>query len=151
MKMIENSRTAIPRLEEARQAELAARSFASVPRGGSPTLRVATTAETPPVEIPAAAFRMFLEILNQMAKGNAVTLVPTHHELTTQQAADLLHVSRPYLVKLLEAGEIPHHKVGTRRRLKFQDLMAYMEKVRGESKEALDALAAQAQELGMGY
>lgn len=151
MKLTENSRTTFPRLEEAQQAELAARSFASIPRAGSPTLRVATTSQNPPVEVPETAFRMFLEILNQMARGNAVTLVPTHHELTTQQAADLLHVSRPYLVKLLETGEIPHHKVGTRRRLKFQDLMAYMEKVRGESKEALEALAAQAQELGMGY
>jgi excisionase family DNA binding protein len=151
MKLSEYSGTAIPRLEEAHKAELAARSFASVSRAGSPTLRVATSSQDQAVEVPETAFRMFLEILNQMARGNAVTLVPTHHELTTQEAADLLHVSRPYLVKLLEAGEIPHHKVGTRRRLKFQDLMSYMEKVRGESKDALDALAAQAQELGMGY
>ena len=151
MKLNENSRMRIPRLEEAQQAELAARSFAAIPRPGSATLRISTTSQNQPVEVPENAFRMFLEILNQMARGNAVTLVPTHHELTTQQAADLLHVSRPYLVKLLESGEIPHHKVGTRRRLKFQDLMAYMEKARGESKNALDALAAQAQELGMGY
>lgn len=151
MKLSEHSQTSIPRLEEAHKAELAARSFASVSRVGSPTLRVATGSQDEAVEVPETAFRMFLEILNQMARGNAVTLVPTHHELTTQEAADLLHVSRPYLVKLLEAGKIPHHKVGTRRRLKFQDLMSYMEKVRGESKHALDALAAQAQELGMGY
>lgn len=151
MKLSEHSRTAIPGLEEAHKAEIAARSFASVSRVGRPTLRVTTSSLDQAVEVPETAFRMFLEILNQMARGNAVTLVPTHHELTTQEAADLLHVSRPYLVKLLEAGEIPHHKVGTRRRLKFQDLMSYMEKVRGESKDALDALAAQAQELGMGY
>ncbi|MFN4982620.1 MAG: helix-turn-helix domain-containing protein [Akkermansiaceae bacterium] len=151
MKLNENSQMTIPRLEEAKQAGLAARSFAAIPRSGSPTLRISTSSQNQPVEVPENAFRMFLEILNQMARGNAVTLVPTHHELTTQQAADLLHVSRPFLVKLLETGEIPHHKVGTRRRLKFQDLMTYMEKVRGESKEALDSLAAQAQELGMGY
>ena len=151
MKLTDNSRTTFPRLEEAQQAELAARSFAALPRVKRRTLRLTTTPQGPPVEVPETAFRMFLEILNQMARGNAVSLVPTHHELTTQQAADLLHVSRPYLVKMLESGAIPYHKVGTRRRLKFQDLMAYMEKVRGESRHALNALAAQAQKLGMGY
>ena len=103
------------------------------------------------VEVPESAFRLFLEILNQMGQGNAVTLVPTHHELTTQQAADLLGVSRPYFVKLLEAKVIPHHRVGSRRRVKFAHLAGYMEKVKGESREALEQLAAQAQELGMGY
>lgn len=151
MKLTDPSRTTFPRLEEAQQAELAARSFAALPRAKRPTLRLTATPQGQPVEVPESAFRMFLEILNQMARGNAVTVVPTHHELTTQQAADLLHVSRPYLVKLLESGAIPHHKVGPRRRLKFQDLRSYMEKIRGESSDALDALAAQAQELGMGY
>jgi excisionase family DNA binding protein len=151
MKFTDPSRTKFPRLEEAQQAELAARSFASLPRANRPTRRLTATPQGQPVEVPESAFRMFLEILDQMARGNAVTVVPNHHELTTQQAADLLNVSRPYLVKLLESGTIPHHKVGTRRRLKFQDLRSYMEKIHGESSDALDALAAQAQELGMGY
>ena len=103
------------------------------------------------MEVPESAFRLFLEVLNQMAQGNAVTLVPTHHELTTQQAADLLGVSRPYFVKLLEGKAIPYHRVGSRRRVKLEHLMAYIEKVKGESREALDSLAAQAQELRMGY
>jgi excisionase family DNA binding protein len=118
----------------------------------SQTLRIIPDSNaSEPVEVPETAFRLFLEILNQMAQGNAVTLVPTHHELTTQQAADLLRVSRPYFVKLLETGAIQHHRVGSRRRVKFEHLMAYMENVKGESREALAQLAAQAQELGMGY
>jgi excisionase family DNA binding protein len=141
-------------LEEARQAREAARLFAGMTANArrSQSLRlIPDSTASQPVEVPETAFRLFLEILNQMAQGNAVTLVPTHHELTTQQAADLLRVSRPYFVKLLETGAIPHHRVGSRRRVKFEHLMAYMESVKGESREALAELAAQAQELGMGY
>ncbi len=145
-------RIAAPDLAEARQAREAVRAFASAPPHRGHSVRLSPregVAQT--VEVPETAFRLFLEILNQMGQGNAVTLVPTHHEFTTQQAADLLRVSRPYFVKLLESETIPHHRVGSRRRVKFEHLMSYMEKVKGESREALDALAGQAQELGMGY
>ena len=125
--------------------------LAPVSRKGRSVRLQASDKTAPAVEVPTSAFRLFLEILNQMAQGNAVTLVPSHHELTTQQAADLLRVSRPYFVKLIESGAIHYHRVGSRRRVKFENLMAYMEKVKGESREALDELAAQAQELGMGY
>jgi excisionase family DNA binding protein len=148
------NRLATPDLEEARQAREAARLFASMKAtsGRSQSLRlIPEDKASEPVEVPETAFRLFVEILNQMAQGNAMTLVPTHHELTTQQAADLLRVSRPYFVKLLETGAIQHHRVGSRRRVKFEHLMAYMEKVDAESLEALGQLAAQAQELGMGY
>jgi excisionase family DNA binding protein len=148
------TRLTAPDLEEARQAREAARLFASMAATArrSQSLRlIPDNKASQPVEVPEVAFRMFLEILNQMAQGNAVTLVPTHHELTTQQAANLLRVSRPYFVKLLETGAIQHHRVGSRRRVKFEHLMGYLEKVKGESREALDQLAAQAQELNMGY
>jgi excisionase family DNA binding protein len=103
------------------------------------------------IELPASAVQLLVRILTEMAGGNAVTLVPIHAELTTQEAAQALGVSRPFLIKLLEAGTIGFRKVGTHRRILFRDLMEYKRKIDAERSKSLDALAAQAQELGMGY
>jgi excisionase family DNA binding protein len=103
------------------------------------------------IELPTFALRLLGEILSELALGNTVKVVPIHAELTTQEGADMLNVSRPHLVKLLDEGALPHTKTGRHRRIKFNDLMAYKEQRDQASYAAMDELTAQAQELGMGY
>jgi excisionase family DNA binding protein len=103
------------------------------------------------IAIPASAFRLLTDILVQMAQGNAVTLIPVHTELTTQQAAELLNVSRPFLIGLIEEGKIPHRKVGSHRRIRFLDLVEYKRVMDRDRLRVLAELSAQAQQLGMGY
>lgn len=103
------------------------------------------------VSIPASALRLLLEILTEIGQGNAVSIVPIHAELTTQEAADVLNVSRPFLVQLLEQGEIPFHKTGTHRSVRYLDVMLYKKRIDAERLKALEDLVSEAQELGMGY
>lgn len=99
--------------------------------------------------LPEVATRLLLHILDETANGNAVALVPLHAELTTQQAADTLNVSRPHLVKLIENGELPSRKVGTHRRVRMDDLMAYRDRAEAQRRQALADLAAETRMLGL--
>ena len=103
------------------------------------------------VTIPTVALSLLIEILRQMADGNTVSIIPVKKELTTQEAADILQVSRPYLVELLESGEIPYRKVGTRRQVLTQDVINYKNRIDAARAQTLAELSAQAQELNMGY
>ena len=101
--------------------------------------------------LPATAVRLLTDVLGHLAEGRGVTVMPEDAQLTTQQAATLLNVSRPYLVKLLDAGEIPYQMVGTHRRILLRDFHTYRQRHTNASVAALDALVAEAEELGMGY
>ncbi len=101
--------------------------------------------------LPGPVLQILLDVLAEIAKGNAISLVPMHQELSTQDAAQLLNVSRPFLVGLLEKGEIPFRKVGAHRRVYLRDVMAYKESTDQQRNKTLDALAALSQQEGMGY
>lgn len=102
-----------------------------------------------PLLIPSFAYELFIDILSQIAQGNAVTLVTVHAELSTQQAANLLNVSRPYLIKLLESNQIPHHKVGKHRRILAKDLYEYKADIDAKRGQSLDELTSLSQEMGL--
>ncbi|MEJ1962256.1 MAG: helix-turn-helix domain-containing protein [Gammaproteobacteria bacterium] len=119
--------------------------------GSGPTARLRVIDGQDEIEIPVRALRLLVDILAQMGEGRGVTILPIKAELTTQQAANVLNVSRPYLVNLLERKELPFRKVGKHRRVPLESLLAYQQEARKKQEAALDALAKQAQELGMGY
>jgi excisionase family DNA binding protein len=139
----------IPSPEAAEEAKRALRTLSPATRTKAGTVRVRAGGED--AIVPKAAFELLLEILGQMANGNAVTVVPVQAELTTQQAADFLNVSRPYLIQLLEAEQLPYRKVGTHRRIRFEDLLAYKNSDDVRRASVLEELAAEAQKYQMGY
>lgn len=101
--------------------------------------------------VPRHAIELLRNVLAEMAQGNAVSILPVHAELTTQEAADLLNVSRPHLIKLLQSGVLPFSKVGTHRRINLKDLLTYKQRRDDENNTAMQALVDEAQELEMGY
>ena len=114
-------------------------------------LRVREAGNDRPLELPAGAVALLLEVLEAMATGRGVTLIPENAELTTVEAAAILNVSRPFLIKLLDDGTIRHRKVGRHRRIRFEDLMGYKRMDDKKREAALDELVRDAQEQGLGY
>ena len=103
------------------------------------------------IVVPSVAFRFFVDVLAELANGNAVTVAAVHAELTTQQAADLLNVSRPYLVKLLDERAIPYRRVGNRRKVLLVDLVEYKRRDEAMRREIADELTREAQEIALSY
>ncbi len=144
--------TGIPGPREASLAQASAQALASKLVGHPDTIAILFAEDTREVvELPFEAVRLLIDLLNEMAEGNAVSLIPTNTELTTQQAADLINVSRGFMVKLLDKKDIPHRKVGTHRRVLFSDLKAYDEQTKRARSNALDKLTNESQSLGIGY
>lgn len=142
----------VPTEAVSRQAEAVVRALRDARRDGNHgVVRVHASGDAPEtaVTLPDDALSLLLLILSHFADGDAVTVVPVHAELTTQQAADILNVSRPWLVKLLDEGVIPCRKVGTHRRVPLRELLAYRDERRAEQQAALDELTREAQDMGL--
>lgn len=126
---------------------------AEVAKSSTETIALKIEGYKKSLEIPKSAIQLFFRILDSMADGNSIALLlsDSNADLSTQQAADLLGVSRPHVVNLLEKGEVPFFKVGTHRRIHLKDIIAYKKRIKKNRADKLDFLAAQAQELNMGY
>jgi len=139
-----------PAPEEMEQAREASRQIARLlPEGDAPLRLVTDDNRHEMIALPPTALRQMLDILTQLGQGNVVTLVPQRAELTTQEVADYLNVSRPYVVKLIESGKLPARKVGTRRRVAFQDLVKFDDEDRKIRRAALDEFHQLSQDMGL--
>lgn len=150
MALVSIKTPSLPTAEETRLAAESSRKLAAI-IGHGETAQLCLYDGDEKLTVPVSAIGLLAEILNQMAQGNAVALVPIAHALTTQQAADLLNVSRPYLVNLLEDGRIPFTKVGRHRRINYPDFAGLPSAGRRECRPGDGRPVQTAQELGMGY
>jgi excisionase family DNA binding protein len=142
----------VPSPAEIEQAKVSSRQIAELSAKARTKPRYALTGDKgTKIELSGSAFQVLVETLNAMAAGNAVMLIPIEAEITTQQAAELLNVSRPYLVNLLESGAIAYRNVGRYRRIRYQDILNYQARKTHNRKETMDELVSQAQELKLGY
>lgn len=141
----------LPTPEETRKASeaISAMAKAFTDERGLP-LNVSEDGAEIRIELPPAIGKLLLDLLAHIARGEMVTFVPYEAELSTQKAADLLNVSRPFLTKLLKTGEIPFHQVGSHRRVRADDLLAYKERRGSERAKALKELQRLGQEYDAG-
>lgn len=141
-----------PTAQDASLARISGQRLSRYVRKRKPlSLKVMEAGQEHPIELPAGAVSLLMEILEAMAAGRGVTIIPENAELTTVQAANLLNVSRPFFIKLLNDKLIPHRLVGRHRRVLIDDVMAYKDRIDREREAVLDKLAAEAQENDMGY
>ncbi|MCC7463954.1 MAG: helix-turn-helix domain-containing protein [Gammaproteobacteria bacterium] len=139
-----------PSEDEIAQAREAGRQLARLlPEDQRPLRLVTENNRDEMIAIPPGAVRLFLDVLTQLGQGRSVAILPKKAELTTQEVADFLNVSRPYVVKLIKSGALPARTVGTRRRIAFQDLIRFDEADRQRRRAALNEIAQLDQELGI--
>lgn len=140
----------VPSEAEARMAhELARKVAARLGEGATLRLQVEDEHGSDAEPLPPVAARLMLDLLEQLARGNAVMLNAIAAELTTQQAADLLNISRPSLIQLLDDGKLPYRRIGTHRRIPLEDVLAYKAEAYAKRRTALDEMSALHQELGL--
>jgi excisionase family DNA binding protein len=145
-------KTPIPTEADIKISTQSSRVLASLTNSHSQTQKITVESENGKEEsllIPSVAYELLIDILSQISQGNAVTLVPVQAELSTQQAANLLNVSRPYLIKLLESKKIPYRKIGKHRRILAKDLYQYKADIDAKRSQSLDQLTALTEELDL--
>lgn len=144
----------LPSVEEASLAKICSRELSAIlaTKAETQTLLLTDSSATQhQIEIPSSTLRILVDVLTEFGKGNTVKLIPVHAELTTQEAADILNVSRPTLIKILDDKLIPFSRTGNRRKVKFADVQAYKANLDRKRQATLDELSALDQELGLGY
>ncbi|HEX8395555.1 MAG TPA: helix-turn-helix domain-containing protein [Longimicrobium sp.] len=151
--MIAAKNVGAPVRPSADDVDLAKRSASALRRitrpDGAVTLILSRDQGSEQVTIPEIAFQMLEQILGEFAQGHAVALAPVDRQVTTQEGADILNVSRPHLVKLLEAGEIRFTRVGTHRRIRLADLLEYKARMDADADRAARELVELSQEMGL--
>ncbi|RNF83908.1 helix-turn-helix domain-containing protein [Lysobacter psychrotolerans] len=124
----------------------------SLDRAHAATIKlISADGDLPSVQLPTKALRLIGEVLGALSERKSVTVVSAKREMTTVEAANYLHVSRPFVIREMEAGRLPHRMVGTHRRVQFEDLHAYKQRMLASQKDALRQLAENANELGLDY
>jgi excisionase family DNA binding protein len=144
----------LPSAEEIALAKLSSQELSAVMETNGDVQNfnvVGKDGETHSVKLPARAVKLMIEVLTQLGQGNSVSITPIHAELTTQEAADMLNMSRPTLIKLLDSGELAHSRTGNRRKVAFVEVMRYKQDLDAKRFKALDELSALDQELNLGY
>jgi excisionase family DNA binding protein len=140
---------ALPSDQDAALAKAASQALAQTDDVALQVQIAAAGHEVTSFDLPPVVARLLMDILRETAAGHAVTLLPFQEEITTQQAAGLLNVSRPYVVGMIDKGELPARMVGNQRRLPLKDVLAYRAENRAKRREALNELVALDQELGL--
>lgn len=141
----------VPTKNDVDMASMAMSEIDAAPKGNRAKKFMLTNSTGFKIDLSEGAFMLLTQILKEMAKGNGIMVMPVHAELTTQQAADFLNVSRPFLIGLLEKGALPFRTVGRHRRVRLEDILHYKKSIDEKRLNTLDELSAQAQELNMGY
>lgn len=149
-----NVATKLPSAEEIALAKLGSQELSAVIESNGEAQRINVVdkqGQAHEVMIPASALNLMIEVLTQLGQGNSVSITPIHAELTTQEGADMLNMSRPTFIKLLDSKEIPFTRTGNRRKVAFADLIEYKEQLEKRRLASLDELSQLDQDLGMGY
>jgi len=145
----------LPSAEEVALAKVSSQELSAIlpVDGHASTFNITSSdGEVHHITIPSGALKLMVEVLTQLGQGNVVNITPIHAELTTQEGAEILNISRPTFIKLLDSDVIPHSRTGNRRKVAFTDIMIYKENLEAQRLKSLNELSALDQDIqGMGY